>query len=72
MEESLWQRAEFYMMLKFISHAVLTGVHGLYTRCGREEELDSPIRSIGTEQRSYFAQKEIAGAAAVSEDINVD
>jgi hypothetical protein len=38
----------------------------------REEELDSPESLIGTEQHSYFAQKEIAGAAAVSEEIEVE
>ncbi len=42
------------------------------TRRSGEEELDSPESLIGTEQRSYFAQKEIAGAAAVSEEIEVE
>jgi hypothetical protein len=61
-----------WMMLKFISSAVLYEAHGLYTRYGREEVLDSHESLIGTEQRSYFAQKEIAGAAAVSEEIEVE
>jgi hypothetical protein len=61
-----------WIMLKFISRAVLYEAHGLYTRYGREQVLDSPECLIGTEQHSFFAQKEIAGAAAVSEEIEVE
>ncbi len=61
-----------WIMLKFVSSAVLYETHGLYAQYGREEVLDSHECLIGTEQHSCFAQSEIAGAAAVSEEIEVE